>query len=97
MMLTESLSDTALESRLVTYASTTPAHAHTILVRVTKVLENDIAVLHGTWAGHHPNNTQFTPFHKACRQPPPHHVGPKPTSPTSPHPPASNPTLLGRE
>ena len=89
----ESLSDTTLESRLVTYASTTPAHAHkilTILVRVTKVLDDDIPVLHGTWAGHHPNNTQFTPFHKACRQPPPHHVA-STSPPRPPHPPVLTP------
>ena len=112
MMLTESLqseslSDTTLESRLVTYASTTPAHAHkilTILVRVTKVLDDDIPVLHGTWAGHHPNNTPNSlpsikravsrrPTTSPARRPHAHptHL----SSPHLPHPPArKSPTLL---
>ena len=108
MMLRESLSDTTLESRL-TYIRLNHTAAYTrtrylYVVRVTKVLDNDIPVLHGTWAGHHPNNrTPNSPpsIKPACavnRRPttspprPPH--PPHPTHPTSPHPPASPPQAL---
>ena len=67
-MLRESLSDTTLESRL-TYIRLNHTAAYTrtrylYVVRVTKVLDNDIPVLHGTSLGRpssQQQNTQFTP------------------------------------
>ena len=77
-------------TRVSTNPYTPQPHRHTrtrysYVVRVTKVLDNDIPVLHGTWAGHRPNN-------RTPNSPP--SIKPVPSTAAPPRRPHAHPTHL---